>query len=107
MDISKKEKRAFWAHHVKAWQASGSSRSAYCRHHDLKLHQLIYWISTLDANVIVKPRASPVAASSGFIPVRVTPSPQSLTVRLPNGIRIEGVGAANLSVIREMMGWCS
>ncbi len=100
MTNTRAEKRIYWTRHIKAWQASGSSRSAYCRHHDLKLHQLTYWISVLDE----KSRAV-APPSNKFIPVRVAPSSAGFTVRLPNGIRIEGVGAESLSVVREMMGW--
>ncbi len=32
-----------WRKHVESYQASGLTREAYCRKHDLKVYQLDYW----------------------------------------------------------------
>jgi len=29
--------------HIESWKASGLKQSQYCRHHDLKLYQFVYW----------------------------------------------------------------
>jgi hypothetical protein len=38
-----REKRRHWKAHIDAWKASGLKQSQYCRQHDLKLHQFVYW----------------------------------------------------------------
>jgi hypothetical protein len=38
-----REKRRYWKAHIDAWKASGLKQSQYCRQHDLKLHQFVYW----------------------------------------------------------------
>jgi len=38
-----KRKRDYWNHHIERWQESGLSQSDYCREHDLKDHQFVYW----------------------------------------------------------------
>lgn len=37
------QKRALWKQHIESWQSSGLTQSAYCRQHELKVHQLVYW----------------------------------------------------------------
>jgi hypothetical protein len=36
-------RKRFWSAHVKQWQQSGLSQTAYCRQHGLKPTQLSYW----------------------------------------------------------------
>ena len=42
-----KHNREFWTRHVKAWRASGLTRTQYCRRHRLLKGTLGYWSSTL------------------------------------------------------------
>jgi hypothetical protein len=35
--------RSFWKQHIDSWQATGLTQTEYCRRHDLKHHQLVYW----------------------------------------------------------------
>ncbi len=102
MNNTRKEKRAWWANHIKDWKASGKTQSSYCRQHRTKPHQLIYW------RQVFAPQSEQAPASSGFIPVQVAPSQprsQGLTVRLSNGVCVEGVQASNLAVTRELIEW--
>jgi hypothetical protein len=36
-------KRLQWERHIRAWRESGLSQAEYCRLHQLKPHQMIYW----------------------------------------------------------------
>jgi hypothetical protein len=38
-----KLKRSYWKDHIDSWQDSGLSQAEYCRRHNLKHHQLVYW----------------------------------------------------------------
>ncbi|MCF8051500.1 MAG: hypothetical protein K9L59_09710 [Desulfobacterales bacterium] len=38
-----REKRRYWKEHIDSWKASGLKQSQYCRQHDLKLYQFVYW----------------------------------------------------------------
>ncbi len=53
-------KRDFWQHHIQAWKESGLSKSAYCRQHELALHNFQYWTKRLLSNP--KPKLIPVVA---------------------------------------------
>ena len=37
------QKRQFWKTHITNWQASLLSQTEYCRRHELKFHQFVYW----------------------------------------------------------------
>ena len=37
------QKRKYWEAHLKSWESSGISQSAYCRQHQLRLNCFIYW----------------------------------------------------------------
>ena len=37
------QKRHFWKTHVASWRASRVSQAKYCRQHELKFHQFVYW----------------------------------------------------------------
>jgi len=104
MPSSREEKRVYWASHVKEWKASGETQSCYCRRHRLKAHQLSYWKQVLESNSSTEHTPT----YSGFVAVQVAdPHPQGLTIRLPNGLCLEGVHAENLAVARDLIGWLS
>jgi hypothetical protein len=63
-----------WQQHIRAWQDSGLSQSAYCASQDIKVHNLSYWRKRL---------SSP--SRSKLIPLDV---PASTTVRLILGTQI-------------------
>ena len=37
------KKRSFWRQHIEDWRSSGLTQIAYCRQHELKPHQFVYW----------------------------------------------------------------
>ena len=37
------QKRSYWKQHIDSWQETGLTQTEYCRHHNLKHHQLVYW----------------------------------------------------------------
>jgi len=95
------EKRVYWADHAKNWKASGESKRSYAHRHNLKPDQLGYWVGVFEA----KPQASHNTESKGFVAVSVTtPIEQYLTVKLPNGLTLEGVHAGNLDITRALIG---
>ena len=38
-----KQKRTYWKQHIDDWQQTGLTQTEYCRRHNLKHHQLVYW----------------------------------------------------------------
>ena len=37
------QKRSYWRQHIDSWQQTGLTQAEYCRQHNLKHHQLVYW----------------------------------------------------------------
>ena len=37
------QKRSYWKQHIDSWQQTGLTQVEYCRQHNLKHHQLVYW----------------------------------------------------------------
>ena len=72
-----REKRRYWKSHIEAWKASGLKQSRYCRRHDLKLHQFVYWRKKYDP----AGRAAPVSL------VRVDLPAQTFHRRVPSPAR--------------------
>jgi transposase len=92
---------AQWLPHVEAWEQSGQSQSAYCREHNLVKSRFTYW------KLKLRPTTSRHQANSmsGFVPVRARGKAASgLTLRLPNGIAVEGICGDNLQLAQELAG---
>ena len=94
-------KRSYWSKHVKQWKTSGETKSNYSRRHNLKPYQLTYWIQVFES----QPQTENGSPSKGFVAVQVSDtSIQVLTVKLPNGLTLEGIHASNLDVTRALIG---
>ncbi len=93
-----------WQHHIDAWQSSGLSQCAYCREHNLVIHQFSYWKAKL-----TKAKASQVAlprSGNAFVPVVVDQSSSTssgLTVHLPNGCLLSGIEAHHLNTVTSLL----
>jgi transposase len=37
------QKRTYWKQHIDSWQETGLTQAEYCRQHNLKHYQLVYW----------------------------------------------------------------
>ena len=82
--FTRQEKRRFWQQHVEGWQQSGMNQSAYCRRHDLNIHQFYRWRRRIMATA-----PSPVS----FLPVAIAAAPRqhppAIRIHTPNGFSIE------------------
>ena len=72
-----REKRRFWKAHIEAWKAGGLKQSRYCRRHDLKLHQFVYWRKKYD----------PASTAAPVSLVRVDLPAQTFHRRVPSPAR--------------------
>lgn len=93
-----REQQTFWESHITGWKESQLSQAAYCQTHELAVHRFYYWKRKFEA------KKRPVG-SGGFVPVRpVIEESSSLTVQLPNQIRIEGIASDNLHLLEVIYG---
>jgi hypothetical protein len=94
-------REAFWQRHIGQWRDSGLSRVAYCKQYSLVYHQMVYWCSKE-----TKETDDAKGASSDFIAVSVAPtlSHSALSIRLPNGIAIEGIDERSVALVGRLVG---
>lgn len=88
-----------WQFHLDAWQSSGQTQAAYCRKHNLAYCQFTYWKQKFAQGL----NSEQGDSRSGFVPVqRINDPSSSLTICLPNGASIEGVGEDNCQLARDL-----
>ena len=98
MNETPSKKRAYWKQHIDAWEHSGESQAAYCRRHQLKVHQMIYWRQVFSDD-------HPLA-DDGFVAIDLSTASQAsdLTLTLSNGVKISGITSENLGLVRALIG---
>ena len=66
------QKRHYWKTHISNWRSSHVSQAEYCRRHELKFHQFVYWRRKFTPKAVVPislvqvPIAA-VARASGYV----------------------------------------
>ncbi|RNL58821.1 IS66 family insertion sequence element accessory protein TnpA [Zhongshania marina] len=82
-------KEQFWQDHITAWQGSSLSQTAYCKQHEIKLHNFAYW----------RNRLSPAKAPSAkLLKLGGMPASPRMIMNLPLGVRLE-LSASDLPVV--------
>lgn len=67
--MTQQDKRIEWKSRYDAWKKSGLSAAAWCRKHNLKEHQMYYWIQKLeDKNV---PSLKEEIPATSWMPIKV------------------------------------
>ena len=92
-------REAFWQRHVSQWRTSGLSKMAYCQQYALTYHQMVYWSKKEKTGV------EPEARSGGFVAVTVSADARDsgLSLRLPNGITIEGINDRSIELVGKLI----
>jgi hypothetical protein len=94
------ELAAYWQQQVAGWQASGQSQKAFCEANDLNFHRFGYWRRKL-----LHSGNHEKQKESGFVPVtiRSQPAPTALSIQLPNGLILQGIGRENLELVYQLL----
>ena len=80
----------YWQAQINSWRTSGDSQASYCKAHDLSYHRFTYWRRKFDGQR---------NESGGFSLVKYQKAVSSnLSVALPNGLVVQGIGADNLKI---------
>ena len=95
----------FWQSQIHAWQQSGLSGAQFCKRQQLTYHQFVYWRQKLVSSS--QSTARPVAsAPKGFAEARLKAAAadtEGLSLTLPTGLKLEGITAANLAVVMQLL----
>jgi len=88
----------FWQQHINQWSTSGLSKAAYSEQYALTYHQMVYWSAKLAPVVETD-------STSSFVAVSVSSDLRTagLSIRLPNGIIIEGFNDHRVDVIAKLI----
>ena len=98
------QRHALWQSHIMQSRSSGQTQTEYCRQHDLKPHQFIYWRNKLKKQENAGENEETNNARSGFVPVLVEPHAQpALVLCLLNGLRLEGINTATLPLVPRLI----
>jgi hypothetical protein len=85
----------YWQGHINCWRTSGESQASFCKAHELSYHRFTYWRRKFDERR---------SERGGFALVKYQDAGVShLSVALPNGLVVQGIGADNLGVARELL----
>ncbi len=95
------QKRTYWKQHIDSWQETGLTQVEYCRQHNLKHHQLVYW----------KKRFIKTETSVSFVPLKLEnllemPARQdqaSLTLVINNQFNIEIRAGFDAQLLRQLI----
>ena len=93
----------FWESHMSAWKETNLSQAAYCQEHELVVHQFGYWkrkLIDIDHSAVQK---QGFVQLNPFQPVAST-SVATLSLQLPNQLRIEGITPDNSLFAKELAG---
>jgi len=95
------QKRTYWKQHIESWQETGLTQTEYCRRHNLKQHQLIYW----------KKRFLKTEAAVSFVPFKLEdlldipdqPDSASLCLVFNNHFKIEIRHGFDAQLLRQLI----
>ena len=91
-----------WQEHISRWQTSGLNQKNYCEQSHLSYYQFGYWRQRLK---VLADQASVETSTSGFAAIRCSgaSSSETLVVRLPCGLSIEGINTHNVQAARQLL----
>ena len=102
---SQSNSKQFWSDHVNHWHTTSVSQASYCQEHELSIKRFGYWKRKL---LGVTQATTPVKNPTGFIQIAPTQYPptqiSTLVIELPNQLRIEGVTADMIPLVKQLIG---
>ena len=95
------QKRTYWKQHIDDWQQTGLTQTEYCRRHNLKHHQLVYW----------KKRFLKTEPDVSFVPLKLDdlldipaqPDHASLSLVIDNHFKIDIRAGFDARLLRQLI----
>ena len=95
------QKHTYWKQHIDSWQETGLTQVEYCRQHNLKHHQLVYW----------KKRFLKTETDVSFVPLKLEdlldipaqPDRTSLSLVVNNYFKIEIRAGFDAQLLRQLI----
>jgi len=102
--MNNQERTLYWQQQLDDWQRSGLSGAAFCKRQTLSYHRFIYWRHKLTGSA--KEAETEGTPRAGFARVRqvsASPYASQLTLTLPGGMAITGLGADNVGLLAAIL----
>jgi hypothetical protein len=95
------QKRTHWKQHIDSWQQTGLTQAEYCRQHNLKHHQMVYW----------KKRFLNTETETSFVPIKLEdlldistqPDRASLSLVINDQFKIEISAGFDALLLRQVI----
>ena len=95
------QKRSYWKQHIDSWKETGLTQVEYCRQHNLKHHQLVYW----------KKRFLKTETDVSFVPLKFEDlldipaqlERASLSLVINNHFKIEIIPGFDAQLLRQLI----
>lgn len=97
------QKRSYWSTHINSWQASRLSQSQYCRSHELKFHQFVYWRRKLAPKPAAAVRLVQVPTAAVAFASGCGPRSAALRVALTADLSIEVSPGFDPSTLKQLV----
>ena len=97
------QKRRYWSTHITSWQASRVSQSEYCRRHELKFHQFVYWRQKFAPKPAAAVSLVQVPVSAVEVATGCGPWPTALRVALAPDLCIEVCPGFDQPTLRQVV----
>ena len=101
-----------WQKRIQQWQSSGLTQKEWCRQHNIRPKQFWYWKDKLSSlQPVQQEMKTEEVTVASFVPVvteATSPSPVAdtvLTVSLPSGTSITGIGEHNVQLAGQLLRW--
>jgi len=95
------QKRTYWKQHIDSWQETGLSQVEYCRQHNLKHHQLVYWKKRF---LKTETDVSFVALQlKDLVDIPAHPDRSSLSLVINNHFKIEIRSGFDAQLLRQLI----
>ncbi|MCP3661996.1 MAG: hypothetical protein GY696_05780 [Gammaproteobacteria bacterium] len=101
--ISSTKLSQYWRKHIDSCRGSGESAAAYCEHQHLVYHRFIYWRQKFQQQDCRNQLAPSESAGFSRVVTSHCDSPPGLSLALPNGLVIQVISEANVSVVRQLL----
>jgi len=95
------QKRTFWKQHIDSWQETGLTQAEYCRRHNLKHHQLVYWKKRI---LKTETGVSFVGLKlENFVDIACQPDRAPLSLVIDNHFKIEIRAGFDAQLLRQLI----
>jgi hypothetical protein len=97
------QKRCYWKQHIDSWQEAGLTQAEYCRRHNLKHHQLVYWKKRFSHAPETGVSFVPLKPDDLLMDKPAQPDRQSLCLEIDDHFKVEIRAGFDTQLLRQLI----